>query len=278
MSDSFSDPLNTKTYGHHRVLGEACCLSCKFLYAVRDQQGTNTDNCLPLHEERQQDEEDEGTDREDIWNQWRASPNDPKNTLDYHALSPEKHGIIWCGKGLQFVAVSVCLIIPLYPNATMGADSESSYGESAKPEVMDDSFPNYTDKWKTFFFMSLFGLFHADGTVQWRYQASTFPVAKYDIKVTGRTMHSSFHVSFMGGLGVGSNLDNFSKEEIKEAAGWIKLYKQVRHIMQHGDLDWLLVNLARVGDLVAATQTTTHDQSEAVVLAFRYTTSSSPIL
>lgn len=78
-----------------------------------------------------------------------------------------------------------------------------------------------------------------------------------------------FHVSFMGGLGVGSNLNNMEEGDIKEAAGWIELYKQIRHVIQNGDLDWL-VQPSRVGDLVAVSQTTSQDRSEAVVLAYRF--------
>ncbi|KAI9323872.1 alpha-galactosidase [Dichotomocladium elegans] len=77
-----------------------------------------------------------------------------------------------------------------------------------------------------------------------------------------------FHISYMGGLGIGSNLNRFTEEELEETAAWIKLYKQLRPVIQNGDLDWL-VPPSRVGELLAVSQTTSHDQSKAVVLGFR---------
>ncbi|KAI9490686.1 alpha-galactosidase [Zychaea mexicana] len=76
-----------------------------------------------------------------------------------------------------------------------------------------------------------------------------------------------FHTSFMGGLGIGSNINEFSEEQLTEATHWIALYKKMRHVIQNGNLDWL-VPPTRVGELVAATQST-YKQEEAVILAFR---------
>lgn len=80
-----------------------------------------------------------------------------------------------------------------------------------------------------------------------------------------------FHTSFMGGLGIGSNLNNFNETDMEESKNWIKLYKELRPVIQDGDLDWL-VPPSRVGELMAVSQTTAQDQSEAVVLAFRHNT------
>lgn len=86
-----------------------------------------------------------------------------------------------------------------------------------------------------------------------------------------------FHVSFMGALGIGSNLNKLimynSMEE--EYSGWIKLYKSIRHVVQKGNLDWLVVppNVNKLSSATASytavTQTTTRKGDEAVVLAFR---------
>lgn len=77
-----------------------------------------------------------------------------------------------------------------------------------------------------------------------------------------------FHASFMGGLGVGANLNKYSEKDMNETTGWISLYKRLRPVIQNGDLDWL-VPPSREGEFIAASQTTSHDQKEAVVLAFR---------
>ena len=78
-----------------------------------------------------------------------------------------------------------------------------------------------------------------------------------------------FHVSFMGGLGVGSNINEYSKEQLEESTHWIALYKKLRHVLQNGDLDWL-VPPSRVGELVAVTESIYNDGDEAVILAFRH--------
>ncbi|KAJ8661094.1 hypothetical protein O0I10_003317 [Lichtheimia ornata] len=77
-----------------------------------------------------------------------------------------------------------------------------------------------------------------------------------------------FHASFMGGLGVGANLNKYSEKDMNETTGWISLYKRLRPVIQNGDLDWL-VPPSREGEFIAASQTTSHDQKEAVVLSFR---------
>ncbi|KAI8138980.1 alpha-galactosidase [Fennellomyces sp. T-0311] len=78
-----------------------------------------------------------------------------------------------------------------------------------------------------------------------------------------------FHVSFMGGLGIGSNINEFTEEELSESAAWVSLYKKIRPVIQNGDLDWL-VQPSRLSELVGVSQSTARDQSEAVVLAFRH--------
>ncbi|KAI7856838.1 alpha-galactosidase [Circinella umbellata] len=78
-----------------------------------------------------------------------------------------------------------------------------------------------------------------------------------------------FHVAFQGGLGVGSNIEKYTDNQLKETTGWISLYKKIRPVIQNGDIDWL-VQPSRLSELVAVSQTTSRDQSEAVVLGFRH--------
>lgn len=77
-----------------------------------------------------------------------------------------------------------------------------------------------------------------------------------------------FHTSFMGGLGIGANLNKYSDDDMKESTAWIALYKKLRPVIQNGDLDWL-VPPSKVGEMIAVSQTTSKDQQEAVILAFR---------
>ncbi|KAI8338987.1 Melibiase-domain-containing protein [Chlamydoabsidia padenii] len=74
-----------------------------------------------------------------------------------------------------------------------------------------------------------------------------------------------FHVSYMGALGIGSNIMKYDTTQLAESAYWIDLYKQLRHILQLGDLDWIYADHPRL----AVTMTTTRDRKEAVVLGFR---------
>ncbi|RCH92724.1 hypothetical protein CU098_008612, partial [Rhizopus stolonifer] len=76
-----------------------------------------------------------------------------------------------------------------------------------------------------------------------------------------------FHVSFMGALGIGSDLMLLSEDDLEEYKGWIELYKKIRHIIQKGDLDYLVPPSDDHRGYTAVTQTTLEDS--AVVLAFR---------
>ncbi|MFF5606947.1 alpha-galactosidase [Streptomyces cellulosae] len=75
-----------------------------------------------------------------------------------------------------------------------------------------------------------------------------------------------FHVAMAGLLGVGGDLTRWSEEELSEAAELVARYKEIRHLVQHGDQ-------YRIGDPygdgTSAVQYTAPDGSEAVVLAFR---------
>lgn len=75
-----------------------------------------------------------------------------------------------------------------------------------------------------------------------------------------------FHVSMCGALGVGGHLARWTPEESAEAARWIALYKEVRHIIQYGDQYRLGSPQSQA---FSALLYVSKDQSEAVLFAFR---------
>lgn len=74
------------------------------------------------------------------------------------------------------------------------------------------------------------------------------------------------HVSMCGTLGIGGHLIHWTTEERKLAAKWIGVYKEIRHIIQQGDL-FRLVS-PRDGAF-SAVQYVTKDKREGVLFAFR---------
>ncbi len=83
---------------------------------------------------------------------------------------------------------------------------------------------------------------------------------KYDLRYR-------FHSSFMGSLGIGSNLNHFSPEELEESAKLIAEYKTIRPLIQHG-LFYRLTPLSETTSLAA--EYLAEDKSAAVVLAFNH--------
>jgi alpha-galactosidase len=75
-----------------------------------------------------------------------------------------------------------------------------------------------------------------------------------------------FHVSMCGVLGVGGHLAKWSAAQCDEAARWISLYKEIRHIIQWGDQFRLRSAQAHA---VSAVQYMRKDKAEGVVFAFR---------
>ncbi len=75
-----------------------------------------------------------------------------------------------------------------------------------------------------------------------------------------------FHVSMCGTLGIGGHLERWSPAERAEAAQWIALYKELRHIIQFGDLYRLRSAQAHA---YSAVQYVAKDRSEAVLFVFR---------
>ncbi|KAL9550716.1 hypothetical protein MBANPS3_004608 [Mucor bainieri] len=76
-----------------------------------------------------------------------------------------------------------------------------------------------------------------------------------------------FHVSFMGALGIGSNLNGLPDRDLEEYKGWISLYKELREVLQMGQLEWLVVPTSKPSAYTAVTQTSR--DNAVVVLAFR---------
>ena len=74
------------------------------------------------------------------------------------------------------------------------------------------------------------------------------------------------HVSMCGSLGIGGHLLHWSEAERAEAARWIALYKEIRPIIQFGDLYRLRSPQANA---FSAVQYVSKDRSEAVLFAFR---------
>jgi len=75
-----------------------------------------------------------------------------------------------------------------------------------------------------------------------------------------------FHVSMCGSLGVGGHLVRWSDAMRAEAAQWIALYKEIRHVVQLGDCYRLRSPQAHP---FSAVQYVSKDRAEGVLFAFR---------
>ena len=76
-----------------------------------------------------------------------------------------------------------------------------------------------------------------------------------------------FHSSMMGSLGIGVDLTRWSEREMREASKLVEKYKQVRDIIQQGDLYRLLS--PRAGDTTAV-QYVSRDRSRSVLFVLRH--------
>ncbi len=85
--------------------------------------------------------------------------------------------------------------------------------------------------------------------------------------VNGRTVPLKFRflVAMTGSLGIGSNLNKFSDEEMKQAAGYVSYYKSIRETVQDGELYRLV---APESSEHSATEYVSRDGKQAVVFAF----------
>ncbi|MBL0344279.1 alpha-galactosidase [Candidatus Villigracilis affinis] len=75
-----------------------------------------------------------------------------------------------------------------------------------------------------------------------------------------------FHVSMCGSLGVGGNLNEWDQADRELAAHCIRLYKEIRPIIQFGD-QYRLISPQK--SMFSAVQYVSKDQSEAVLFVFR---------
>ncbi len=75
-----------------------------------------------------------------------------------------------------------------------------------------------------------------------------------------------FHVSMCGSLGVGGHLVHWGTERRAEAARWIALYKELRPVVQYGDLYRLRSPQEHA---YSAVQYMSKDRTEGVLFAFR---------
>jgi alpha-galactosidase len=98
------------------------------------------------------------------------------------------------------------------------------------------------------------------------FPASTMEAWVTDASAERISLAFRFHVSMCGSLGVGGHLLHWSAPERKEAAGWIRLYKEIRHIVQLGDQYRL--RSPQKGPF-SAVQYMSKDRSEGVLFAFR---------
>ncbi|MBB6669120.1 alpha-galactosidase [Cohnella nanjingensis] len=83
----------------------------------------------------------------------------------------------------------------------------------------------------------------------------------------GRSLPLSyrFRSAMMGGLGIGANIGKWTDQEMAEAARYVALYKEIRHVVSEGEL-YRLESLRHSN--VAAYEYVSRDGGEAVVFAF----------
>jgi alpha-galactosidase len=79
-----------------------------------------------------------------------------------------------------------------------------------------------------------------------------------------------FHSSFMGSLGIGTNLNELTEAELTEAAGLVADYKAIRPLVQQGDF-YRLTGLNQAGQALLAVQYLAPDRSDGVILAYNRT-------
>ena len=75
-----------------------------------------------------------------------------------------------------------------------------------------------------------------------------------------------FHVSMCGSLGVGGNLNEWDQADRESAASCIRLYKEIRPVIQLGD-QYRLISPQK--NMYSAVQYVSRDKSQAVLFAFR---------
>jgi alpha-galactosidase len=98
------------------------------------------------------------------------------------------------------------------------------------------------------------------------FPASTLHAWVADVPAPHLSLAFRFQVGMCGILGIGGHLARWTDAERAEAAKWIALYKDIRHIIQFGDLYRLRSPQSQP---FSAVQYVAKDRSEAVLFAFR---------
>jgi alpha-galactosidase len=98
------------------------------------------------------------------------------------------------------------------------------------------------------------------------FPANTMEAWVTDMGSADLSLTFRFHASMCGSLGVGGHLIKWSPAQRAEAARWIAQYKQIRHLVQSGDLYRL--RSAQTHPF-SAVQYVSKDRAESVLFAFR---------
>jgi alpha-galactosidase len=98
------------------------------------------------------------------------------------------------------------------------------------------------------------------------FPASTMEAWVTDMGPAYLPLEFRMHVSMCGALGIGGHLAHWGAEKRAEAAGWIARYKEIRPIVQFGDLYRLR---SPQQQSFSAVQYVSKDKHEAVLFAFR---------
>jgi alpha-galactosidase len=98
------------------------------------------------------------------------------------------------------------------------------------------------------------------------FPANTMEAWVTDMGQERLSLEFRFHVSMCGSLGIGGHLLHWSEAQRAEAARWIALYKEIRPIIQFGDLYRLRSPQTHA---FSAVQYVSKDRSEGVLFAFR---------
>ncbi len=97
------------------------------------------------------------------------------------------------------------------------------------------------------------------------FPASTMEAWVTDMGEEFLPLEFRFHVSMCGVLGVGSDLHRWGEKEITEAKKWIALYKEIRPVIQQGDMYRLGSPLT---DTFTGVQYVHKDKTSGVIFAF----------
>lgn len=92
-------------------------------------------------------------------------------------------------------------------------------------------------------------------------------VTQSDHNRANYSLQYRFHSAMMGSLGIGTNLNNWSESELKQAQEFIAEYKTIRSCIQHGQVYRLTGLNGRPGN--QAVQYQAQDAQTGVVLAFQ---------